>query len=296
MKNTFGKIFSPIVIIALIVGLFLFGLLKYIEYRFDIISAEIEEGNNRESFAEAKYKNLESMILGTKSNVADVLAKAEEKNNALKDQFVEITHTVGALERLSSIDPELLKKYSKVYFLNEHYVPVSLTPIEEQYVNPKSKNFQFLSDAWPHLEELFDAASADGLSLQALSAYRSFSTQSVLKATYKFTYGAGTANQFSAEQGYSEHQLGTALDFTTAKTGGALEGFEKTPEYKWLLDNAYKYGFIISYPQGNTYYKFEPWHWRFVGVALAERLHDDHVYFYGLDQRIIDTYLANIFD
>jgi D-alanyl-D-alanine carboxypeptidase len=87
-----------------------------------------------------------------------------------------------------------------------------------------------------------------------------------LKSQYRVTYGAGTANSFSADQGYSEHQLGTTVDFTTPKVGGTLTGFDKTDSYKWLQNNAYKYGFILSYPSSNGYYIFEPWHWRFVGL------------------------------
>ncbi|MEK7495870.1 MAG: D-alanyl-D-alanine carboxypeptidase family protein, partial [Patescibacteria group bacterium] len=64
----------------------------------------------------------------------------------------------------------------------------------------------------------------------------------------------------------------------------------------WLTENAYKYGFILSYPKQNTYYRFEPWHWRFVGVALATKLHDGNKYFYDLSQREIDQYLVSIFD
>jgi D-alanyl-D-alanine carboxypeptidase len=148
----------------------------------------------------------------------------------------------------------------------------------------------------PYLTDLIDDANKNNLELQVLSGYRSFSTQSSLKATYSFIYGAGTANRFSADQGYSEHQLGTTVDFTTKKTLGSLEGFENTEEYKWLLENAHRYGFVISYPAGNAYYKFEPWHWRFVGTDLASRLYNDKVYFYDMDQRDIDTYLAFIFD
>ena len=87
-----------------------------------------------------------------------------------------------------------------------------------------------------------------------------------------------------------------AVDFATPATGTGFAGFDKTPEYAWLLANAYKYGFEISYPQSNTYYEFEPWHWRFVGVALATTLHSRNEYFYDMDQREIDTYLADIFD
>jgi D-alanyl-D-alanine carboxypeptidase len=108
-------------------------------------------------------------------------------------------------------------------------------------------------------------------------------------------YGSG-ANAFSADQGYSEHQLGTAADVTTNTLAGGLDGFDATPAYKWLTANAYKYGFILSYPQGNGYYEYEPWHWRFVGKKLARYLHTTNERFYDLDQRTIDSYLINIFD
>ena len=109
------------------------------------------------------------------------------------------------------------------------------------------------------------------------------------------SYGSG-ANSFSADQGYSEHQLGTAIDFTTLELGSDFSSFEKTDAYKWLLDNAYEYGFILSYPKDNTYYQFEPWHWRFVGKSLANTLHQENKNFYDVDQRTIDSYLISIFD
>ena len=111
------------------------------------------------------------------------------------------------------------------------------------------------------------------------------------------TYGAGTANSFSAEQGYSEHQLGTAVDFVTSENGYYLTtSFENTKTFKWLQENAYKYGFILSYPKGNTYYQYEPWHWRFVGKDLARKLHRDEKTFYSMDQRDIDRYIGKLFD
>jgi D-alanyl-D-alanine carboxypeptidase len=110
------------------------------------------------------------------------------------------------------------------------------------------------------------------------------------------TFGSGTANSFSADQGYSEHQLGTAVDFTTPAIGAVLTGFDKTASYQWLQANAYKYGFVLSYPKGNGYFVFEPWHWRYVGVELATFLHDQGKNFYDLDQRTIDSYLIKFFD
>ncbi|MDO8660010.1 MAG: M15 family metallopeptidase, partial [Candidatus Parcubacteria bacterium] len=99
-----------------------------------------------------------------------------------------------------------------------------------------------------------------------------------------------------ADQGYSEHQLGTTVDFTTPKIGGSFEKIDKEPAYQWLLENAHRYGFILSYPEGNSYYQFEPWHWRFVGVNLAIELKKQNINFYDMPQREIDTYLISIFD
>ena len=110
------------------------------------------------------------------------------------------------------------------------------------------------------------------------------------------TYGAGTANSFSADQGYSEHQLGTTVDFTNPTIGAMLTSFEKSMGYAWLQKNAYLYGFSLSYPKGNTHFVFEPWHWRYVGVELAKKLHDEGKTLYDLDQRDIDTYLIKFFD
>ena len=148
----------------------------------------------------------------------------------------------------------------------------------------------------PFLKILLDVATSSNVDIRIISAYRSFGTQSELKSSYTVVYGAGTANKFSADQGYSEHQLGTTVDFTTAKLGANFSAFEKTQTFQWLAAEAYKYGFILSYPKNNAYYRFEPWHWRFVGRSLAEKLHNEGKFFYDLEQREIDKYLVSIFD
>jgi LAS superfamily LD-carboxypeptidase LdcB len=62
------------------------------------------------------------------------------------------------------------------------------------------------------------------------------------------------------------------------------------------MNNAYRFGFVLSYPKGNAYYIYEPWHFRFVGVKLATYLHDRGLHFYDIDQKEIDQYLVSIFD
>jgi D-alanyl-D-alanine carboxypeptidase len=224
------------------------------------------------------------------------LAEARTRTTMFANRVEEVNFTLDRLNQLAKLDPQLLQKYSKIYFLNENYKPAELTRIDTKYLFTKTNPLEIHDRVWPFLQNLLDAIQAENLPLQVASAYRSFTTQTQLKSQYRVTYGAGTANSFSADQGYSEHQLGTAVDFTTPKVGGVLSGFERTDSYKWLQNNAYKYGFILSYPLNNGYYVFEPWHWRFVGLDLALKLHNENKKFYDLDQRDINTYLINIFN
>ena len=220
----------------------------------------------------------------------------QEQLGGVKSQVGAITGTVTDLQKLSKIDPELLSKYSKVFFLSDTYAPARLVDIPTAYSYSEKKQSQIIPEVLPYLGKMLEQAKTDGIALYVDSAYRSFASQRALKGQYVITYGAGTANQFSADQGYSEHQLGTTVDLITTGTGGGLPGFDTTPAYTWVTANAYRYGFTLSYPKDNGYYMFEPWHWRFVGVKLATDLYAAGTYFYTMDQRAIDAYLISLFD
>ncbi len=244
----------------------------------------------------AQVAELSTNLSAASSTIAqlnDAYTQEKARNDDFQNQISHITGTVGTLDKLSKTDPQLLAKYSKIYFLNENYAPASLSDIPSEETSDAKKH-QFLKEAFPYLENMIGDAKRDGIDLLVLSSYRSFYEQAALKTNYKITYGSG-ANAFSADQGYSEHQLGTAADFTTPALHNTLDGFDKTSAYTWLTRHAYQYGFVLSYPSGNTFYVFEPWHWRYVGVKLATRLHDDKQYFYDLDQREINTYLIDLF-
>lgn len=270
--------------------------------RYSLIVKELKETKNNFASSTAgfenKVKQLEadlSQAENENTNLTNSLVAEQAKNNLFEEQINTIQGAVGILEKLNKTDKELLQKYSKVYFLNENYVPSNLAEIDSKYLYNKEQSLQIHANVQPYLYNLFENASSSGVSMEIISAYRSFGAQTSLKLSYKMTYGSG-ANKFSADQGYSEHQLGTAVDITTPDIGESFLKFETTTAYKWLTENAYKYGFIFSYPKQNTYYRFEPWHWRFVGVALATKLYDSDKYFYNLDQREIDLYLISIFD
>lgn len=246
----------------------------------------------RASGLEGTLSSAQREIEDTKKSVGAVASQV----GGVEGTLAQVSGTVGNLEKLSKTDPELLQKYSKVFFLNEHYSPERLSEIPSTYLYSERRPESLHALVWPRLQAMLDAAKFAGKSIYVKSAYRSFDTQAATKSTYVVTYGAGTANQFSADQGYSEHQLGTTVDLITTGLGGMLEGFDNTPEYSWLQNNAHRYGFTLSYPESNDYYIFEPWHWRFVGVELATYLHNNNLHFYDMEQRDIDEYLIKVFD
>lgn len=230
--------------------------------------------------------------------LSETVSKRDELDSELRRQLEEneeLQEERDELEKLAKTDKQLLAKYSKVSFLNENYAPIKLDDIDAKYTLPAGKTLEFLDPALPYLEDLLEEAEEDGVALRIVSAYRSFETQASLKSGYRVNYGSG-ANAFSADQGYSEHQLGTTVDFTTPNLAAAVPAFENTAASAWLVANAHKYGFILSYPKANAYYIYEPWHWRFVGEDLARDLHRSKKNFYDMDQREIDEYLIKIFD
>ncbi|PJE64053.1 MAG: hypothetical protein COU90_04245 [Candidatus Ryanbacteria bacterium CG10_big_fil_rev_8_21_14_0_10_43_42] len=234
------------------------------------------------------------------SSLKNDIQTEKQKASIIQAELGKVSGSVTTLEKLTNTDKELLQKYSKVYFLNEHYIPARLSLIPAPYtfdVQVPKREFQIHTSVWPHMKAMMDAADAAiGEDILIASAYRSFGTQARLKSSYVVSYGANTANQFSADQGYSEHQLGTTVDFTVGNKGADIDSFESTQTFRWLTQNAHTYGFTLSYDKNNSYYQYEPWHWRFVGIKLATDLFTKGKHFYDLEQREIDAYLVSIFD
>ena len=288
-----------IILIIAILAIFLLEFFHYnrLSNQIDTLSTNITLLENKfasttNELREDISKNQIALSDTLKQNVGNL----EQKLGDYSEQVGSVSNTVSTLQKLSKTDTQLLKKYSKVFFLNENYSPAQLFDIPAQYKYSDTKTLKFNAQVWPYLQMMIDEVNKTGISVYVFSAYRSFGEQQALKGLYTVTYGAGTANAFSADQGYSEHQLGTTVDLITKGLGGALDGFDSTKAYEWLQANAYRYGFILSYPKNNKYYVFEPWHWRFVGVKLATFLHNQDQNFYDLDQRIIDEYLISLFD
>src|SRR5690606_21369291 len=110
------------------------------------------------------------------------------RNEDFERQIKKISKTVGVLDKLSKTDEELLQKYSKVYFLNEHYIPEKLSSIEKTYLYDESRDLQLHSSVIPYFNDMVEDAKEDGIDLWVVSAYRSFQTQAQLKGAYTVTY------------------------------------------------------------------------------------------------------------
>ena len=281
-------IFSSILLI-LIAGASYIIYTKFIKLKNEI---QITTQSSQESTTLLQNQIIE--LTQKNEELTNILTEEQKKNLALEKTKRRNERKIDTLEKLTTLDPELLKKYSKVFFLSENYTPPNLEDIPTEFKIKEDKDLKILKEVEPFLTDLLEDAQDDGINLRIISAYRSFDEQKQLKSNYTFNYGSG-ANTFSADQGYSEHQLGTTVDFGTPEITGAYISFEKTDAFTWLQNNAYRYGFILSYPKGNSYYQYEPWHWRFVGRELAEDLYEDNKHFYELEQREIDEYLLEIF-
>lgn len=181
-------------------------------------------------------------------------------------------------------EPEsILALCTKNYILPESYIPADLVYLPGTY--------QMLrKEAADHYTEMRKAARSESIYFSVYSAYRSYSTQKGLYNRYVQMDGTDGADDYSARPGHSEHQAGLAIDITD---GGNEDEFYLTKEYRWMTTNAYKYGYILRYPEGYTDitgYMFESWHWRYIGVDAAKIMHDEKITTY---EEYCGKYLMN---
>jgi len=159
------------------------------------------------------------------------------------------------------------------------YAPADLVAPKFPGLNFNPYNRKLRSEASTAAYKLAKAMKAVGKgSLVIQSAYRSYVEQSTVHDRQVTKYGLKIGEALAARPGYSEHQTGWAMDVSARGQGCQIRVcFGQTKAGLWLADNAYKYGFIIRYPEyatPYTGYQYEPWHLRYVGKGLAKEMHD----------------------
>ena len=199
------------------------------------------------------------------SNSSEVqLASVDEQSLEYED----MENDYKELEYLENIlNNEYFILINKDNRLDESYVPSNLKKSEAKFLEYAQDN-NLESNTADAVKRMFDAAAQDGISLIGVSGYRSYSVQKGLYETRMKKNGEEKTRAYTAEPGASEHQSGLAIDILCDEYQSLDEGFEDTDAFRWLIENCYKYGFILRYLKGKediTGYNYEPWHFRYIG-------------------------------
>ncbi len=167
---------------------------------------------------------------------------------------------------------------NKYYLLTKDYVPDDLVNVSQTY--SWGSNQRVRKVAYDAFLDMWEQAKEDGFYLMISSSYRSYEEQEIVYNNYK-KQGTKYADSLAARPGASEHQTGLTLDIFS-KTNSNRQTFKDSEEAKWLLDNSYKFGFILRYPENLvnvTGYNYEAWHFRYVGKNIATYIHDNNISF-----------------
>lgn len=192
------------------------------------------------------------------------------------ERFFSLLQQLGA----GHLEPEyLLALVDNTHELPAAFIPSNLVPLDGAGISITKPGMKLDRVAWEALIRMARAARADGVDLTVASAYRSYDYQVGLFARNVEIYGEKEASRFSARAGFSQHQLGTVVDFSPVE-----DAFADTAAGKWVAANAARFGFSLSYPEGMedvTGFVGESWHYRYIG-DIALLLQSD--FFNGVQQ------------
>lgn len=230
------------------------GKIKYLEEFFVVDYAKLDNYDRYVAYSDETGEDEETTVLFVNLD----MDKEDYKDSVLVDKF--------------STDM-LINKHR---YMNEKFVPDDLTKIDSKYASEKGMEASRVAiNAYIQMSK---AASSDGYEIVINSAYRSYQDQVDISDTYFELYGQSYVDRFVAKPGFSEHQTGLCFDIGSRKNNV----FANSKEYEWMLDNAYKYGFILRFPkkyENITGFRNEPWHYRYVGKKIAKYIHEKNITF-----------------
>ena len=161
--------------------------------------------------------------------------------------------------------------------IDSSYIPSNLVKVDSSKIS-MNKSHTLTEETYNALVEMNEAAKSAGYSMRLLSGYRSYEEQVSLYNYYVREYSQSWADEIDDHPGSSEHQLGLCIDIGEASSNCDLNAcFANSSLYTWLHENCYKYGFIERYPEGKqevTGIIYSPWHYRYVGKELAEKIYN----------------------
>ena len=259
MKKIFILILFIFIILFLLTVIYLDKDNKELKKNiYQDISFYKEVNLDRYNLYKEKYPNLKSIDIVTRVNLN---LDKKDYTDVFESPFLDNTFIL----------------VNKHIYLPESYIPNDLVKINPKYT-VSDKYLVKETNIW--LEKMINDIIKDNLNIRIISAYRSYSYQKDLYNRYVEKDGIEIADTYSARPGYSEHQTGLVIDIDNGITN--YEQFEITKEYKWMIDNSYKYGYILRYPKNKediTGYKYESWHYRYVGKDIAKYIYDNSITF-----------------
>ena len=223
-----------------------------------------------EEFLSVDYAKLE--------NLDRYVAYKEKEND---DAETTVLYVNMDFDKEDYVDPLVIDEFDDYVLVNKHrqlsseYVPDDLVTINEEYVKA-DEEIEIERNVAKAFYDMAEAASKDGMELMVSSGYRSYKDQEEITNTYLELYGQNYVDNYVAKPGFSEHQTAMSLDIASK----SVNTFVNSDEYTWMMDNAYKYGFILRYPKSKediTGYKCEAWHYRYVGKKIAKYIKENNI-------------------
>ena len=267
---------------------------KTYEYKFITLGYTKEEAKKFESLTDATkdyiinidYNKNIIKFINEKYFIENNLKKYLKYNNENDYSYSDIVALINTNAykpwysdtKKTDISKGNLMIVNKTYYLNETYTSDNMSTISNRY--SYGTNQMVTKETFDAFINMFNKAKEENLTLIVNSSFRSYENQTEIYNNYKKWKGEEYADDIAARPGHSEHQTGMAIDIQTY--GSNAETFEDTDEFKWLSENAYKYGFILRYPKDKEYltgYNYESWHYRYVGLEAAKYIHENDITF-----------------
>lgn len=228
-----------------------------------------------------KVKYIEEFLSVPYSKLANYDRYIEYQDKENDDAETTVLYVNIDFDKENYVDPVIIDEFDNYVLVNKHrqlsskYVPDDLVKIEDEYVK-SDESVKIERNVAKAFYDMAKDASKEGLQLMVSSGYRSYKDQEEVTNTYLELYGQKYVDNYVAKPGFSEHQTAMSLDIAS----GSVNTFVNSNEYAWMMDNAYKYGFILRYPKSKediTGYKCEAWHYRYVGKKIAKYIKENNI-------------------
>ena len=292
-----------VIVIGIISGI-IFGVVKLVNnykykqsydyklllvgYKEDEVKTIKDKLNNGEidNLMELKYDKNIVKFMNEKYFIYKNLSKYLEykKDNKLESytNIVTIINTEANIDwfdntKETDISKKELMLVNRLYGLSKDYEPDDIIDVPSQYAYTGVKISNSIMD---NIVALIDAASDEGYTFVLADGYRSYSEQESIFERYKNAYGYSEADRIAARAGHSEYQTG--ISFTIVPLYKEYDKPKESLEYKWLSDNAYRYGFIFRFPEDKTDitgFEASTWRLRYVGSEAANIIKSENLCF-----------------